>query len=87
MSLTSDFKQLAQACTAYEVIAASGASYVVFWFPDGSVCAPQKLPSGNNAAARLAFGATKPCLDDCGTTDFRGTTYQKGSEVFRQLST
>ena len=85
MSGASDFKTLAHSCTAYEAIGASGASYVVFRFADGSVCAARKLPSRNRAVARLLFGATKPCLDDCGTADFPGTTYQKGTELLRRL--
>jgi hypothetical protein len=85
MSSASDFRVMAQTATAYKVLGQSGASYVIFWFDDGSVCAARQLPSGNKAAARLEFGATKPCLDDCGTADFAGTTYQKGTELLKRL--
>lgn len=85
MSSASDFRTKVQAATVYEVLGKSGASYLVFWFRDGSVCAARKLPSGNRAAARLEFGETKPCLDDCGVADFAGTTYQKGTELLRRL--
>lgn len=85
MSYASDFKTLARSSTAYEVMGASGTSYVLFWFNDGSVCAARKLPSGNKAVARLVFGDTKPCLNDCGMVDSPGTTYQKGTELFRRL--
>ena len=85
MSSASDFRTLARRATAYEVIGASGSSYVVFWFSDGSVCAARKLPSGNRAVAKLEFRKTKPCLDDCGTADCPGTTYQKGTELLRRL--
>jgi hypothetical protein len=85
MSLASDSRSQAQAATIYEVLGESGATYLFFWFKDGSVCAARKLPSGNGASARWEFGATKPCLDDCGLADFAGTTYQKGTELLRQL--
>jgi len=86
MSLASDFKKDARSATAiYEMVGHSGASYVIFWFDDGSVCAAQKLPTDNKTAARLEFGATKPCLDDCGVDDVAGTTYQKGTELLRRL--
>lgn len=39
MSLASDFREAAKQATIYEVIGQSGASYVIFWFPDNSVCA------------------------------------------------
>jgi hypothetical protein len=85
MSQASDFREAAQAVTIYEVMGQSGASYVIFWFDDGSVCAARKLPTNNAAAARLEFGSVKPCLDDCGTSDFPGSTYQKGAELLRRL--
>ena len=85
MSSSSDFRTSARGATAYGIIGGSGSSYVVFWFSDGSVCAARKLPSGNRAVAKLEFGKTKPCLDDCGTADFVGTTYQKGTELLTQL--
>ena len=86
MSSASDFRNMAQTARIYEVLGQSGASYVIFWFDDGSVCAARKLPSGNKAAARLEFGATKPCLNDCGVEDFPGTTYQKGAELLKRLA-
>jgi hypothetical protein len=85
MSLASDFRETARAATIYEVMGQSGASYVIFWFNDGSVCVARKLPTDNAAMARLEFGAVKPCLDDCGTADFPGSTYQKGAELLRRL--
>lgn len=86
MSLASDFKEAARAAkTIYELVGQGGASYVIFWFDDGSVCAAQKLPTDNKAAARLEFGATKPCLDSCVVDDFAGTTYQKGAELLQRI--
>ena len=85
MSLASDFRNQAQAATIYEVLGESGASYQFFWFKDGSVCAARKQPSGNVASAHWEFGATKPCLDDCGLEDYAGTTYQKGAELLRRI--
>lgn len=86
MSTASNFKEKAQAAKAiYEVLGRSGASYIIFWFDDGSVCAAQKAPSGNRAGACIEFSATKPALDDCGVADFEGTTYQKGAELLRRL--
>jgi len=84
MSLASDFKETARSAEAiYEVVAQSGS--IIFWFDDGSVCAAQRLPSGNKAAACLEFGTTKPRLNDCGVDDFSGATYQKGSELLRRI--
>ena len=86
MSLASDFRSMAHNASAnYEVVGNSGASYVIFWFKDASVCAARKLPSGNQAAARLEFAETKPCLDDCGVSDIEGTTYQKGQMLLKRL--
>lgn len=85
MSMASDFRSLAQQGTIYEVMGQSGKSHLIFWFPDGSVCAAQKVPTDNRAVAGLAFGATKPALDDCGVADYEGTTYQKGTELLRRL--
>ena len=85
MSLASDFRSQAQAATIYQVVGKSGATYIFYWFRDGSVCAARKLRSGNRASACWEFGATKPCLDDCGLDDFSGTTYQKGTELLRRL--
>lgn len=87
MSSASDFKDMAQEATIYEVTGQSGAVYVIFWFPDGSVCAARHLPAnGVRASARLEFQATKPCLNDCGMADVQGTTYQKGTELLRRLT-
>ena len=86
MSVASDFKETARSARAiYELVGHSGVGYVVFWFEDGSVCAAQKLYSDNRAAAGLEFGETKRCLDDCGVSDFAGTTYQKGWELLRRI--
>jgi len=85
MSLASDFRNQAQAATVYEVLGESGATYLFFWFKDGSVCAARKHPSSTSASARWEFGATKPCLDDCGLENYPGTTYQKGAELLRRL--
>jgi len=86
MSSASDFKNAADTATIYEVTGNSGAVYVIFWFPDQSVCAARRLPAGNTrASARLEFQDTKPCLDDCGVAEFQGTTYQKGRELLRRI--
>lgn len=85
MSMASDFKAMADLATIYEVTGESGRVYMIFWFPDGSVNAARRLPSGNKAAAKLEFQATKPCLDDCSVADFEGATYQKGQELLRRL--
>lgn len=86
MSHASDVKDLAADATIYEVTGMSGALYVIFWFPDGSVCAARRLPSPNNrASARLEFLETKEVLDDCGVADFEGSTYQKGRELLRRI--
>lgn len=86
MSAASNFREKAQTAKAiYKVLGQSGASYIIFWFDDGSVCTARPVPSGNLAAARLEFGATKPILDDCGVADFEGTTYQKGTELLKRL--
>jgi hypothetical protein len=86
MSLASDFKEAARSAEAIcDIVGQSGSTCVIFWLDDGSVCAAQKLPTNNGAAARLEFGATKPCLDDCGVDDFPGTTYQKGTELLQRI--
>jgi hypothetical protein len=86
MSAASSFREKAQTAKAiYKVLGQSGASYIIFWFDDGSVCTANEVPSGNLAAARLKFGAVKPVLDDCGVADFEGATYQKGMELLRRL--
>lgn len=86
MSQASDFREMAREAKNYEVTGRSGAVYVIFWFPDGSVTAARQLPAaGADASARLEFQVTKPCLDDCGVNDFDGTTYQKGTELLRRI--
>lgn len=86
MSQASDFREMARDGTCYEVTGQSGAVYVIFWFPDHSVCAARRLPAPNvRASARLEFLETKACLDDCGMADFEGTTYQKGRELLRRI--
>ncbi len=86
MSLASDFRKTAQDATAiYEVIGQSGASYVISWFVDGSVCAAQKIPTDNFAGARLHFGETKKCLKDCGIVEQGQTTYQMGKQLLAKL--
>lgn len=87
MSQASDFKDMARdAKDIYEVVGNSGASYVFFWFTDGSVCAARRLP-GRSAltAARFEFQETKVCLDDCGLANFQGSTYQMGAELLRRI--
>ena len=88
MSQASDLGEIAKTAKAvYELIGASGASYVIFWFPDHSVIAARRLPSPNNqASAHFTFGVnTKDVLDDCGMSDFEGTTYQKGRELLKRI--
>ena len=85
MSSASDFRERAQAATIYEVMGQSGASYVIFWFNDLSVCAARKLPTDNAAVARLEFGETKSCLNDCGIPYSGQTTYQMGTDLLKRL--
>jgi hypothetical protein len=85
MSLASEFREAAQAATIYEVMGQSGASYVIFWFDDSSVCAARKLPTDNKAVARLEFGETKICLKDCGIAYVGQTTYQMGAELLKRM--
>jgi hypothetical protein len=87
MSKASEFKTKAlHAKDIFEVIGRSGASYVFFWFTDGSVCSARRLPGENaRVSARLEFEETMPCLDDCGTADYKGTTYEKGQELLRRI--
>ena len=85
MSGASDFRTAARSATIRQVIGQSGSTYIIFWFPDGSVCAAKKLASEDRASAQLEFVATKPCLNDCGVSDYEGTTYQKGTELLRRL--
>jgi hypothetical protein len=88
MSSGSDFKEKArQAKAIYEMVGASGASYVIFWFKDRSVCAAKRAATDNRSAASLDFQvSTTHCLDDCGVSDFEGTTYQKGAELLSRLT-
>ena len=88
MSNASEFNAAAaQARDIYEVIGESGATYVFFWFPDGSVTAARRVASDTSqVAATYVFGKnTKAALDDCGLADFEGTTYMKGSELLKRL--
>lgn len=87
MSQSSDFRELGRGATAiYEMVGDSGATYIFFWFEDHSICALKRLyEPTSGVAARWEFGAIKPGLDDCGLTDFEGTTYQKGRELLRRL--
>lgn len=87
MSLGSDFKEKARQTKAiYELIGESGATYVIFWFEDGSVCAAQRVATQNRSVASLDFHVPiKNCLDDCGVADFEGTTYQKGTELLKRI--
>jgi hypothetical protein len=85
MSLASEFRTTARTATIYEILGQSGASYVIFWFGDSSVCAARKLPTNNTAVARLEFGETKVCLKDCGIVDTGQTTYQMGTELLARL--
>jgi hypothetical protein len=88
MSKASDFaEQAKQATKIYELIGDSGATYVFFWFGDGSVTAARRKPTKNkDASAEYQFAKdVKGALDDCGLSDFDGTTYQKGAELLKRL--
>jgi hypothetical protein len=85
MSSASELRTLLETATIYEVVGYSDRNYLIFWFKDGSVCAARKRRSDSKAAARIELGVTKAFLDDCGVAEFRGTTYQKGTELLRQL--
>jgi hypothetical protein len=85
MSLASDFKTAAKSAESYEVMGESGASYIFFFFPDHSVCAAKKVAPKKRATAQLIFQTkTKSALRDCGVV-VRGSTYQKGEELLKQL--
>lgn len=85
MSQSSDFETTAKTATAYEMIGASGKTYVFFFFRDGSVCAAERVATGNRAAAQLDFEIeTKQAMRDCGGTA-RGTTYQEGAAFLKQI--
>jgi len=43
------------------VLVIVGAAILPIWLDDGLDCAAHKLPSGNNATARLEFDVTKLC--------------------------
>ena len=85
MSQASDLKALANG-EIYEVMGKSGASYVIFFFRDASVCALRKKSTSSAAAAQLEFTNAKSCLDDCGMEELEGTTYQKGRELLKKLA-
>jgi len=85
MSQSSDFETVAKTAKVYEMMGASGKSYVFFFFPDKSVCAAKKVATGNRAIAQLDFDIqTKTALRDCGI-EIHGTTYQKGQALLKQL--
>lgn len=88
MSQASNFAdQAKQATEIYELIGESGATYIFFWFADNSITAARRKPTSNNyASAEYLFGKNvKAALDDCGLSNFDGTTYQKGSELLKRL--
>jgi len=87
MAQAPDLRDLASQATVYEVIGQSGGTYVFFFFPDGSVCAAHRVAAGNLASARLDFKGVKvkAALDDCGTKEIPGATYQKGTALLRRL--
>lgn len=80
-------EQAKQATNIYELIGNSGATYIFFWFVDGSVTVARRKPTNNKgASAEYQFAKNvKAALDDCGLQDFEGTTYQKGAELLRRL--
>lgn len=85
MSQSSEFEANAKTAKVYEVIGASGKSYVFFFFSDTSVCAAKKVATDSRAVARLDFNIeTKRALRDCGIT-VHGTTYQEGRALLKQL--
>ena len=88
MSQASKFGEQAKNANAiYEMVGNSGASYIFFWFSDGSIIAARRLPADQGqAAAQFVFGKnTKKALDDCGLSNFNGTTYQKGQELLKRI--
>lgn len=85
MSQSSDFEANAKNAKVYEVMGASGKSYVFFFFLDKSVCAAKKIATDNHAVAQLDFNIqTKTALRDCGS-ETHGSTYQKGQAFLKQL--
>lgn len=87
MAQAPDLRNLAKETSIYEVIGQSGKTYVFFFFLDQSVCAARRVTAGNRASARLDFARVnvKAALDDCGTRDIPGTTYQKGIALLKLL--
>ena len=87
MAQAPKLRNLAEQASIYEVIGQSGRTYIFFFFPDGSVCAACRVATGNLASACLDFTreSVKAALDDCGTEDIPGTTYQKGTALLRIL--
>lgn len=89
MSQSSDFEEQARKAIAIvEAIGNSGKSYVFFFFDDNSVTAAQKMAATSfSVAAQLNFAIrVNTALNDCGVSDFDGTTYQKGRELLRRWS-
>ena len=89
MSQASDFANQAKNATSiYEVIGESGATYVFYWFGDGSITVARRQATSNQqASAEFLFGKNvKGALDDCGLRKFDGTTYQKGAELLKRLN-
>lgn len=85
MSQSSEFEIEARAAKVHELIGESGAAYVFFFFHDNSVCAARKVATNNRATAKLNFKIkTKDALHDCGI-ESRGTTYQEGRDLLKQL--
>ena len=85
MSYASELKNYLELATCYEAIGQSGATYLFFFFKDGSVCAMKKTATDNKAAAQWVLDQAKPCLRDCGITGYGETTYQKGQELLRRF--
>ena len=87
MAQAPELRDLANQASIYEIIGQSGRTYVFFFFPDGSVCAARRVAAANQASARLDFTRVnvKAALDDCGTKDIIGTTYQKGQALLKRL--
>lgn len=88
MAQAPEFRDMAKQASIYEMIGQSGRTYVIFFFPDGSVCAARRVAAGNQASARLDFTGVdvKKALVDCGATDACGThTYQRGRDLLNRL--
>jgi hypothetical protein len=87
MSQSSEFEDKAKnAIAVVESLGHSGNSYVFFFFDDNSVTAAKRVKAiSQHVSAQLNFNIkVKEALDDCGVSDFDGTTYQKGRELLRR---